>query len=42
VAFAIAAEYQGAGLATSLLGQLVEAAVANGIDTLEAIVLHST
>ena len=39
VAFAIASEYQGQGLATILLGQLADAAAANGIDTLEAIVL---
>src|SRR5438552_3967747 len=39
VAFAIAAEFQGRGLATILLGQLADAAAANGIDTLEAIVL---
>jgi acetyl coenzyme A synthetase (ADP forming)-like protein len=39
VAFAIAAEYQGRGLATMLLGQLADAAAANGIDTFEAIVL---
>jgi acetyl coenzyme A synthetase (ADP forming)-like protein len=39
VAFAIAAEYQGRGLATMLLGQLADAAAANGIDTLEAVVL---
>jgi acetate---CoA ligase (ADP-forming) len=40
VAFAIAAEYQGRGLATILLGQLADAAAANGIDTFEAIVLQ--
>jgi acetyl coenzyme A synthetase (ADP forming)-like protein len=39
VAFAIAHEYQGRGLATLLLGQLAEAAAANGIDTFDAIVL---
>ena len=39
VAFAIAAEYQGRGLATILLGQLADAAAANGIDTFEAVVL---
>jgi acetyl coenzyme A synthetase (ADP forming)-like protein len=39
VAFAIAREYQGQGLATLLLGQLAEAAAGNGIDTFEAIVL---
>ncbi len=39
VAFAIAAEYQRRGLATILLGQLADAAVANGIDIFEAIVL---
>jgi acetate---CoA ligase (ADP-forming) len=39
VAFAIAAEYQGRGLATILLGQLANAAAEHGIDTLEAIVL---
>jgi acetyl coenzyme A synthetase (ADP forming)-like protein len=39
VAFAIAAEYQGRGLATILLGQLADAAAANGIDSFEAIVL---
>ena len=39
VAFAIAHEYQGRGLATLLLGQLAEAAASNGIDTFEAIVL---
>jgi Acetyltransferase (GNAT) family len=38
VAFAIAADYQGQGLATILLGQLADAAP-NGIDTFEAIVL---
>jgi acetate---CoA ligase (ADP-forming) len=39
VAFAIAREYQGRGLATLLLGQLAQAAVANGIDTFVAVVL---
>jgi acetyl coenzyme A synthetase (ADP forming)-like protein len=39
VAFAIAREYQGRGLATLLLGQLAEAAAGNGIDTFEALVL---
>jgi acetyl coenzyme A synthetase (ADP forming)-like protein len=39
VAFAIAAEYQGQGLATILLGHLADAAAANGIETFEAIVL---
>jgi acyl-CoA synthetase (NDP forming)/RimJ/RimL family protein N-acetyltransferase len=39
VAFAIAAEYQGQGLATMLLGQLADAAAAQGIVTFEAIVL---
>src|SRR5689334_5132878 len=33
VAFAIARNYQGRGLATILLGQLAEAAAQNGIDT---------
>jgi acetyl coenzyme A synthetase (ADP forming)-like protein len=39
VAFAIAAEYQGRGLATIMLGQLADAAAANGIETFEAFVL---
>ncbi|HEX8968136.1 MAG TPA: GNAT family N-acetyltransferase [Chloroflexota bacterium] len=39
VAFTIAHEYQGRGLATILLGQLAQAAAANGIDTFEALVL---
>ena len=39
IAFAIARDYQGRGLATLLLGQLAEAAAANGIETFEAIVL---
>jgi acyl-CoA synthetase (NDP forming)/RimJ/RimL family protein N-acetyltransferase len=39
VAFAIAHDYQGRGLATLLLGQLAQAAAANGIDTFEALVL---
>ena len=39
VAFAISAEYQGRGLATILLGQLSDVAAANGIETMEAIVL---
>ena len=39
VAFAIAREYQGRGLATMLLGQLAEAAAAHGIHTFEAVVL---
>jgi acyl-CoA synthetase (NDP forming)/RimJ/RimL family protein N-acetyltransferase len=39
VAFAIAAEYQGQGLATMLLGQLADAAAAQGVVTFEAIVL---
>jgi acetyl coenzyme A synthetase (ADP forming)-like protein len=39
VAFAIARDYQGRGLATLLLGQLAEAAAAHGIHTFEAVVL---
>ena len=39
VAFAVAAGYQGRGLATILLGQLADAAATNGVDTFEAIVL---
>ena len=39
LAFAIAPDYQGRGLATLLLGQLAEAAADNGIDTFEALVL---
>ncbi|MDQ6674598.1 MAG: GNAT family N-acetyltransferase [Chloroflexota bacterium] len=39
VAFAISADYQGRGLATILLGQLADAAAANGIETFEALVL---
>jgi RimJ/RimL family protein N-acetyltransferase len=39
VAFAIAHDYQGRGLATLLLGQLAEAAAAHGIHTFEAVVL---
>jgi GNAT superfamily N-acetyltransferase len=39
VAFAIARDYQGRGLATLLLGQLAEVAAANGIDTFVAPVL---
>jgi acetyl coenzyme A synthetase (ADP forming)-like protein len=39
VAFAIARDFQGHGLATLLLGQLAEAASARGIHTFEAIVL---
>ncbi len=42
VAFAIAADYQRQGLATTLLGQLADAAAANGIETFEAIVLTET
>src|SRR4051794_35811806 len=37
VAFTIAREYQGQGLASTLLGQLAEAAASNGIHTFEAI-----
>src|SRR6266542_6150649 len=37
VAFTIAREYQGQGLASTLLGQLAEAAAGNGIHTFEAI-----
>jgi acetate---CoA ligase (ADP-forming) len=39
VAFAIAADYQGRGLATLLLGQLADTAAVNGIHTFEAVVL---
>ena len=39
VAFAIATEYQGQGLATLLLGRLADAAAANGIETFEAVVM---
>jgi acetate---CoA ligase (ADP-forming) len=39
VAFAIARDYQGHGLATILLGQLAEAARRNGIQMFEAVVL---
>jgi len=39
VAFAIAREYQGRGLATILLGQLAQAGAASGIHTFEAVVL---
>jgi acetyl coenzyme A synthetase (ADP forming)-like protein len=39
VAFAIAAEFQGRGLATILLGHLADAAAVYGIDTFEAVVL---
>jgi acetyl coenzyme A synthetase (ADP forming)-like protein len=39
VAFAVSPDYQGRGLATLLLGQLAEAASANGIDTFQALVL---
>jgi acetate---CoA ligase (ADP-forming) len=39
VAFAIAPDYRGQGLATILLGQLADAAAAKGIDTFEAVVL---
>src|SRR5262249_26988543 len=39
VAFAIAPDYQGRGLATILLGQLAQAASEQGIDTFEALVL---
>jgi acetyl coenzyme A synthetase (ADP forming)-like protein len=39
VAFAIAREYQGLGLATLLLGHLAQAAAANGIETFKATVL---
>jgi acetyl coenzyme A synthetase (ADP forming)-like protein len=41
VAFAIANDYQGRGLATILLGQLAEVAVANGIQVFEAETLAS-
>jgi len=37
VAFTIAREYQGQGLASTLLGQLAEAAASNGIHTFEAV-----
>jgi acetyl coenzyme A synthetase (ADP forming)-like protein len=37
VAFTISRQYQGQGLASTLLGQLAEAAAANGIDTFEAV-----
>jgi acetate---CoA ligase (ADP-forming) len=37
VAFTISREYQGQGLASTLLGQLAEAAASNGIHTFEAI-----
>jgi acetyl coenzyme A synthetase (ADP forming)-like protein len=39
VGFAIAAEYHGRGLATILLGNLADAAAANGIDTFESVVM---
>lgn len=39
VAFAIARDYQGHGLATILLGQLAEAARRNSVETFEAVVL---
>ena len=39
VAFAIGRDFQGRGLATILLGQLAQAASANGIETFEAVVL---
>src|SRR5579864_240554 len=39
VAFAIGRDFQGRGLATLLLGQLAQAASANGIETFEAVVL---
>src|SRR6266702_107984 len=39
VAFAIAAEFQGRGLATILLGHLADAAAVNGVDTFAAVVL---
>jgi acetyl coenzyme A synthetase (ADP forming)-like protein len=39
VAFAIASQFQGQGLATLLLGQLAQAAAGNGIDTFMAMVL---
>jgi ribosomal protein S18 acetylase RimI-like enzyme len=42
VAFAIAAEYRGRGLATILLGQLADAAAANGIDTLVVLDARSS
>jgi RimJ/RimL family protein N-acetyltransferase len=38
VAFAIGSAYQGAGLATLLLGQLADAATQRGIHTFEAVV----
>ncbi len=41
VAFAIANDYQGRGLASILLGQLAEIAVANGIQEFEAELLSS-
>src|SRR5262249_60178021 len=41
VAFAVADDYHGRGLATLLLGQLAEVAVANGIHVFEAEVLPS-
>src|SRR5262245_18081538 len=41
VAFAVADDYHGRGLATLLLGQLAEVAVANGIHVFEADVLPS-
>jgi acetyl coenzyme A synthetase (ADP forming)-like protein len=41
VAFTIAHEFQGRGLATILLGQLAEAAAANGIEIFEAEVVAS-
>ncbi len=37
VAFTIAREYQGQGLASTLLGQLAQAAASNGIHTFEAV-----
>ncbi len=39
VALAVADDYQGRGLGTILLGQLAEAAAANGVRVLEATVL---
>jgi acetate---CoA ligase (ADP-forming) len=39
VAFAVAADFQGRGLGTLLLGQLAGAAAAHGIETFEAVVM---